>query len=483
MRPLSAWFRAHPLTTIFVGVIAFAVGVHIFANWRAEVRWQRYAAEARARGVKLTLTEFAAPKIPDAENFAALPMFRAIIAGGVQRPLELPQVNGKRPTFGDAVKSGQIDWKAWQTFCKDAGWITEITDSPPRDVLRGLEHYAPQFAEWREWPQRPRSRFALDLDLGAALSLPRLSTFMDAAKLFTLRLRAHLALGESAAAYADCQDAVQAYRALVEEPTLIAGLVRQSALTTVLNAVSEGLREHAWGETELPRLDRDLAATAVWRDFGLAFASERAFSNWFYDSLASSSPAKRSQTMAMMSGAAGFSSPETAALLVPRRLFRDNQLRANQYFDELRARMSADGKSYDPDLPTPSDSEHLTAFLDQYYFFLNRIGLPVFSEAITRYVGLQTQLDETRVAIALERWRLARGGFPETLAELVPEFLPAVPVDTYSKKPLIYRRLEGGTFLLYGVGKNRTDDGGVIDPKLGERKQLDDIWLYAPPAL
>ncbi len=145
MHRLSAWFRAHPLTTIFLGIIGFAVGVHLFANWRAEVRWQRYAAEARARGVKLTLTEFAPPEIPDAENFAALPMFRAIFAGGVQRPMELPQVNGKRPGFGDAVKGERIDWKAWQTYCKDAGWITETTDSPPRDVLRGLEHYAPQF--------------------------------------------------------------------------------------------------------------------------------------------------------------------------------------------------------------------------------------------------------------------------------------------------------------------------------------------------
>jgi hypothetical protein len=47
---------------------------------------------------------------------------------------------------------------------------------------------------------------------------------------------------------------------------------------------------------------------------------------------------------------------------------------------------------------------------------------------------------------------------------------------------MIYRRQEGGTFLLYGVGKDRKDDGGAVDPKLHEKKQLDDIWLYAPPA-
>jgi hypothetical protein len=65
---------------------------------------------------------------------------------------------------------------------------------------------------------------------------------------------------------------------------------------------------------------------------------------------------------------------------------------------------------------------------------------------------------------------------------LVPEFIEAVPAETYSRQPMIYRPQDGGTFLLYGVGENRQDDGGVIDPKLSERRQRDDIWLCAPPA-
>ena len=76
---------------------------------------------------------------------------------------------------------------------------------------------------------------------------------------------------------------------------------------------------------------------------------------------------------------------------------------------------------------------------------------------------------------------MARGAFPETLAELVPDFITAVPVDTYSHQPLIYRRKEGGTFLLYGVGKNRADNGGALDPKRSDSQQPDDVWLYAPP--
>ena len=478
---LFAWFRSHPLTTIFLAVVGFALGMHFFANWRAEVRWQRYCAEARARGVKLTLAEFAPPEIPDAENFAALPMFRAIFSGGVQRPMELPVApGGKPPAFGDAVKGERIDWKAWQKYCADLKWISETTEEPASDVLRGLEHYAPQFAEWREWRTRPRCRFPLELAKGIALPLPHLGTFQDAARLFSLRMRAHLALGDSAAAYADFEDGFQAYRALQEEPTLISGLVQIAAVALLRNAIGEGLGNHAWAEPELRKLEADMAKTRVWEDYKRGFESERGFGNWLGDSLADSSPAKRTALFAGMGPpTAGISG--AAFMLIPKRIYRDNQLRQNHYMDEVLARASEDGKSFDPDSPVPSGPENLTGIFDIYYFFLFRMSAPVFSTVGERFVHLKTQLDEARVACALERFRLARGAFPETLAELAPEFMAEVPVDTYSRQPLIYRRGEGGTFQLYGVGNDRKDDGGAVDAKRSENKQRDDIWLYAPP--
>jgi len=37
------------------------------------------------------------------------------------------------------------------------------------------------------------------------------------------------------------------------------------------------------------------------------------------------------------------------------------------------------------------------------------------------------------------------------------------------------------SFRLYDVGENRQDDGGKVDPRKQLTKQLDAIWLYAPP--
>jgi hypothetical protein len=67
-------------------------------------------------------------------------------------------------------------------------------------------------------------------------------------------------------------------------------------------------------------------------------------------------------------------------------------------------------------------------------------------------------------AIALKRFQLQHGNFPEKLAELTPEFLPAVPLDPVDGKPLRYRRNADGTFLLYSVGDDGVDNGG--DPTL-----------------
>lgn len=63
-------------------------------------------------------------------------------------------------------------------------------------------------------------------------------------------------------------------------------------------------------------------------------------------------------------------------------------------------------------------------------------------------------------AIALKRFQLKHGNFPEKLSELTPEFLAAVPLDPVDGKPLRYRRNADGTYLLYSVGENGVDDGG-----------------------
>lgn len=64
-------------------------------------------------------------------------------------------------------------------------------------------------------------------------------------------------------------------------------------------------------------------------------------------------------------------------------------------------------------------------------------------------------------AAVLERYRLATGQAPATLADLVPEFLPEVPVDPLTDAPLGYR-IENGRWTLWSGTDPEEDDGDEL---------------------
>jgi hypothetical protein len=64
-------------------------------------------------------------------------------------------------------------------------------------------------------------------------------------------------------------------------------------------------------------------------------------------------------------------------------------------------------------------------------------------------------------ALACERYRLAHDRWPASLVQLVPDYLPAVPLDPYDAQPLRLRRLSDGV-QLYSIGFDQKDDGGKV---------------------
>jgi hypothetical protein len=50
---------------------------------------------------------------------------------------------------------------------------------------------------------------------------------------------------------------------------------------------------------------------------------------------------------------------------------------------------------------------------------------------------------------------------PISMEELVPEFLPSIPLDPFSGNSLIYRQTDTG-YVVYSTGPNQTDDGGAF---------------------
>jgi len=485
MRKLSWWKTS---ISVLVLIMAGLPILFFWNEWRVEREWQRYEEEARERGVKLLLTEFAASPIPEEENFAALPMWKAVFTQKpAPDPFKLPDPPAGTqmpPTFGDPIKGESIDLAAWQNYFQKVGFLKETSSEPARDVLSALDHFAPQFEEWNSGLSRPRCRFPLDLAKGAEMPLPHLSVFTSNMKLLMLRMQAHQALGDTTAALVDFRAALRSYHCLTNEPTLISGLVRISMLRMVISAVGDGLKAQVWKDGELKDIQAALGEVRLCPDYRLAMGSEHGFVNSVMDSIVKMSVRQRGEFFTQLSsgGTGSHSSSHYnggAFALIPRSVFRQNQLRANRYMDELVAKADMTNSRFDPNLATPS-ALSANADWERMYYFAYSILTSAYGIAAERYVFAQTRLDQARLACALERRRLARGSFPETLNDLIPEFIEDEPRDPYARAPYHYQRLEGKSFLLYGVGENGRDDGGAIDRGKKETHQPDDVWLYAP---
>ena len=94
---------------------------------------------------------------------------------------------------------------------------------------------------------------------------------------------------------------------------------------------------------------------------------------------------------------------------------------------------------------------------------IGQILICLMLPAMTRVQGAADRArqvhDNVIIAFALARCQREHGEYPKELAALSPKYLPAIPQDLFSGKPLIYRP-QGKGFLLYSVGPNGQDEGG-----------------------
>lgn len=122
-----------------------------------------------------------------------------------------------------------------------------------------------------------------------------------------------------------------------------------------------------------------------------------------------------------------------------------------------------------------------------YRLPLSRMALPSFANTSKNLLRYETRRELTIAALAIERHRRKHGRPPAKLADLVPGFVSAVPVDWMDGNPLRYRLNPDGTFTLWSIGEDLKDDGGdgsdaapaTRMTDIWERK--DALWPRPPP--
>lgn len=101
---------------------------------------------------------------------------------------------------------------------------------------------------------------------------------------------------------------------------------------------------------------------------------------------------------------------------------------------------------------------------------LTRLIWPALARTLDIDTRCTAEALAAQTALAVERYRLAEGHLPESLENLVPAYMEAVPKDPFDGRRLRYFSREKG-FVVYSVGDDLTDNGGAErDSKKRDRR-------------
>ena len=482
-------------------------------NWRGKHNWEKFKREWEAKGEHFDFASVVPPAVPDDQNFAMAPIWiesmEADYGSNVtwqwygkklttqeqaklvnRLHMSVAENDSSGPTNsrgGNWQKAALTDLTPWQNYYRKLATKTNLfpiapqLQSPAQDVLLALGRYDSPIEELRQASRLPYSRFPLysNADHPFDTLLPHLSALKTGAPVLGLRAGAELQNDQSDQALADVKLSLRLADAIRTEPFLISHLVRTAILQITLQPIYEGLAEHKWSEAQLAELDSELVKLDFLADFKLAMRGEMGCRDGAIDYLRRN----RREVFSMMDQ--NNDTPVFISSLIPSGWFYQNQLRCDRMTVEFYLPLADERRgTISPTLTRRADAATEAARLHRNpYNILASMLFPAFGGAVKKFAYAQSSVDLARVAIALERYRQAHGEYPGSLDVLAPQFIAKIPHDIINCQPLHYRRTDDGQFVLYSVGWNETDDGGVVvfEGKKTERvdiSQGDWVWRY-----
>jgi hypothetical protein len=503
-------------------------------NWRGRRAWDHYVSQQAAKGEELDLAALIPPPIPDDKNFALCPLLKPILncenktiteSGGRKVPpfiqrvwldtkgwehirrlspyglgdqfKQSPSGKKRKVEVEDARKeleknpltNGWINLAAWQSYYRA---ITNLDGTvsnglPATDVLRALDYADADLAELkREASQRPLGRWPIPYNLNCPWEtiLPHLATQKAITQVLQLRAAAYLASGSAERSISDIELGFRLADSSRNEPFLISHLVRLACYDLLLQPLKEGLARRQFSDAQLTRVQDKLQTLDLLSSYQCAMRGERSVhGRWV------------AVTVQEFEGLIRFVTDQRLRFfslflrIAPQGWIYQNQLAICRRYDGFHLPIvDVRARTVHPDLAQaiPSAAEKAKGPYSILLYALSLIedsGLleqaPSWSR---RFAFCQTQVDQAFIACALERYRLARGQFPETLDALAPQFMAKLPHDVINGQPLHYQRTADGQFTLYSVGWNQKDDNGtlVLD-KDGKVDQEQGDWVWQQP--
>jgi hypothetical protein len=335
------------------------------------------------------------------------------------------------------------------------------------DYLKWSDQFEPALDEIREALKRPYALLPGDYSQPALIPIPNFVTLRAVAQTLAQRAQCDYLLDRPDQALREMTLIHDICRTLKRIPagkpvTLVESMINVAIAGLYANTVADGLRLHAWKESQLAALQQQLKDDDLLSLVVDSLHSEEASSCHSAINL----PSPELQKLFWSD-----KTPLLQKLKDPVYIFSRFAPRGWLYQNAVTHVVLMDKgiESFDVSnqLIFPKTTDAWVKSFDKTisrwdpYSFVETITLPNISKATQRTAYNQTEVNEAQVACALERYRLAHGEYPETLDALVPQFIEILPHDVIGGHPLNYRRADRQKFVLYSVGWNETDDGGV----------------------
>lgn len=308
----------------------------------------------------------------------------------------------------------------------------------------------------REGAAIPHCRYGVDFTQGYACQLPHIEHFRSAGKLLCLEALWCTQHGELERATDAVLTSLAVADSLKAEPVLISQLVRRACRAQTLVTLEFLLNQTEFEPEQLTQLERALAGGHDPNGIARALAAERCFGH-----AAFSRPTE--------AGLPGSSGTPVRVLVAGQRAVGLLDASWAIFLDLMDEYIRA------AQLP-PWQRQEAAGLVESKLGTVSRIHVMVHTlvPACGRVIQLDTEswarTRTARVALAVERHRLAIGDLPGKLTDLVPAYLAGVPKDPLDGEPLRYKKLDSG-FVVYSVGPDQQDDDGKERPARRKSRQ------------
>ena len=478
MKRLIKWF-AIAAGTLIVLIILFVGSFIAWLKWSGEHEWKQAQAELRARGEKLTFAELVPPPPPDSDNFFADPLW-AEYADLVRKKNE----QGIQ-TWEPRLPSEKRQLQQWQYTPltpeeTDRFHALIPTEKAPRDridafgsimmqlrqekdlqkqkeeaslLLDILAPAQPVLTRIAKLSERPKAQFRNRYDLGAASALAQTTATLKLLQILDRKVFSELLLGKNSDAATDTLTLLRLSFTQKSDPLLISYLVGASSVSIALKAVNEGIVRHSWTESDLTSFQEMLGRINLQEGCLNSLRGERAYFNQFDTANLASEIGDNYKPSSLLERV----ELKLYPLYVNSIIVKDkayHNLWVQRYIDFLNSHIPSGWN----DAATQSLGQEIQALtnnpIKRLIYIFNVQAAFVLPLSIHKAAETQNQVNQTLIACALERYRLAHGSYPTTLDALVPDCIAKLPNSSINGKPMNYSLQPDGTFSLWSVGWN-----------------------------